>query len=181
MTVRRAAFGKLAWASAPTVLVAGLVAACGGGGGGPTTPQATPTPTPPPPNIVVIMADDLEAQGISRMAKLDNLLQSTPQDVQSARLAQASAQASLDSAQAKLDQLTAGATQADVQAAMSGVASAQATLAPAAAKASAVARPMPLAAPTTMAILWSRLNAGSIMCRKSTSGTVRGKVAWRPT
>ena len=74
MAVRKPAFVKFVLASAPAVALAGLVAACGGSGGGPMTPQATPTPTPPPPNIVVIMADDLEAQGISRMAKLDNLL-----------------------------------------------------------------------------------------------------------
>src|SRR5262245_22761694 len=41
--------------------------------------------------------------------------------------------------------------------------SAQATLAPTAAKASAVARPMPFAAPTTIAVFLSRLNAGSII------------------
>jgi len=51
-----------------------LLAACGGGGGSPTAPPPTPTPTPPPPNFVVIMADDLEAQGIARMPLLESLL-----------------------------------------------------------------------------------------------------------
>src|SRR5256885_1179933 len=41
--------------------------------------------------------------------------------------------------------------------------SAHATRAPAAAKASAVARPMPFAAPTTMAIFFSSVNVGSII------------------
>ncbi len=41
--------------------------------------------------------------------------------------------------------------------------SAQVTWAPAAANARAVARPIPLAAPTTMAVFPSRVNAGSII------------------
>src|SRR6266850_2503530 len=41
--------------------------------------------------------------------------------------------------------------------------SAHATRAPAAAKARAVARPMPFAAPTTMAVFFSSVNAGSFM------------------
>src|SRR5437667_3335746 len=54
--------------------------------------------------------------------------------------------------------------------------SAHATLAPAAAKASAVARPIPFAAPTTMAIFFSSVNAGSIIessicSRASVGGT----------
>jgi N-acetylglucosamine-6-sulfatase len=74
VAARKPAYVKFVLAAAPVLALAGFVGACGGGGGSPTTPQATPTPTPPPPNIVVIMADDLEAQGITRMAKLDNLL-----------------------------------------------------------------------------------------------------------
>src|SRR5882724_5414908 len=52
--------------------------------------------------------------------------------------------------------------------------SAHATRAPAAAKASAVARPMPFAAPTTMAIFFSSVNAGSIIassiCKRTSAG-----------
>jgi len=64
---------RRAVSSAAAVLGVGLLAACGGGGS-PTAPPATPTPTPPPPNFVVIMADDLEAQGIGRMPQLESLL-----------------------------------------------------------------------------------------------------------
>jgi N-acetylglucosamine-6-sulfatase len=51
----------------------GFLAACGGGGS-PSGPTPSPTPTPAPPNFVVIMADDLENQGISRMPRLENLI-----------------------------------------------------------------------------------------------------------
>ncbi|HLZ31365.1 MAG TPA: efflux RND transporter periplasmic adaptor subunit [Chloroflexota bacterium] len=65
----------------------------------------------------------------SAQAKLDSLGVATPQDVQSARSAQASALSGLESAQAKLAQLQAGPTQTDLEAAKSGIAGALATLA----------------------------------------------------
>jgi len=59
----------------PAAGALGALLACGGGGAdGPTPPTTMPTPTPPPPNIIVIQTDDLEAHGIARMPKLDQLL-----------------------------------------------------------------------------------------------------------
>jgi HlyD family secretion protein len=65
----------------------------------------------------------------SAQAKLDNLGVAQPQDVQSARMAQTSAQAALQTARAKLAQLQAGPTETDLQSARSGIAGALATLA----------------------------------------------------
>jgi HlyD family secretion protein len=65
----------------------------------------------------------------SAQAKLDNLGVPQPQDVQSARMAQTSAQAALQTAQAKLAVLEAGPTEGDLQSARSGIAAALATLA----------------------------------------------------
>jgi N-acetylglucosamine-6-sulfatase len=57
----------------PAAGALGALVACGGGG--PMTPPPTmATPTPPPPNFIVIQTDDLEAHGIQRMPKLENLL-----------------------------------------------------------------------------------------------------------
>jgi N-acetylglucosamine-6-sulfatase len=50
-----------------------LLTACGGGAT-PVTPLPSPTPTPPPPNIILVMADDLEAQSLEYMPKLKSLI-----------------------------------------------------------------------------------------------------------
>src|SRR6266851_4815134 len=65
----------------------------------------------------------------SAQIKFDGLGVATPQDLQAARAAQASAQAGVQTAQAKLTQLQAGPTQADLEAAKSSIAAAQASLA----------------------------------------------------